>query len=190
MSTQVSRLVTRIALGIFAVLGIGTHPALAADVSTPELKAAFLLNFVRFAEWPDDTARARGPVVLCVFGDEQVEAFLEQIIKRAPSANREQRVRRVSAGKESQDCHLLYISSAAAKQNAALLKSLSAVPTLTVSDLPDFARSAGVLNFIVEEQRMRFVINTDAADRAGLRLSSKLLALARIVRDSPDSGPR
>jgi hypothetical protein len=59
------------------------------------------------------------------------------------------------------------------------------MPTLTVSDLPDFAQSGGIVNFIVEDERMRFVINTDAADRARLRFSSKLLSLARIVKDQP-----
>jgi hypothetical protein len=82
-------------------------------------------------------------------------------------------------------CHLLYISGAVAKQSTALLKSLSTTPTLTVSDLADFAQSGGIVNFIVEDDRMRFVINTDAVDRARLRLSSKLLSLATIVKDQP-----
>jgi hypothetical protein len=179
-----------IALLALALLGAGIVPARAANVSAPELKAAFLVNFVRFATWPDDDARARGPILLCMFGDDDVEAFVEQTIKKAPRGDRDMRVRRVNAESPLQECHLLYLSSGAAKQALLLVKSLSRVPTLTVSDLPDFAQSAGILNFFVEEQRMRFVINTDAADRAGLRLSSKLLHLARIVKDPPVGGRR
>jgi hypothetical protein len=166
-----------------AVLLFPVGRAVAEGVSTPALKAAFLFNFVKFTEWPDGVSGA--PMLFCVLGDDQVEASLEQTVKNSPSSGRDDKVKRVHADSPVQDCHLLYISSTAAKESVALLKALGTLPTLTVSDLPDFAKSAGILNFIVEDQKMRFVINTDAADRARLRISSKLLGLAKIVKDQP-----
>ncbi|HLG58149.1 MAG TPA: YfiR family protein [Vicinamibacterales bacterium] len=172
------------ALVALVMLALPTDLAIAARVSTPELKAAFLLNFVRFAEWPGDVVPAPARV-LCVLGDDQVEESLEVTVKRRTESGRDDIVKRVSPDGRTPTCHLLYISGVAAKQSTALLKTLSTMPTLTVSDLPDFAQSGGIVNFIVEDDRMRFVINTDAADRARLRLSSKLLSLATIVKDQP-----
>jgi hypothetical protein len=161
----------------------------AQGVSTPALKAAFLFNFVKFTQWPADIMPPGVPLVLCVLGDRQVEAALEEVIKGHPVDSHDLIVKRVSAD-GIRSCHLLHISGADGKESIALVQSLNNMPVLTVSDLSGFAQSGGIINFTVEDSRMGFVVNTDAADRAHLRLSSKLLSLAKIVKDQPNSRPR
>jgi hypothetical protein len=159
--------------------------ALAQDASPAMLKAAFLFNFVRFAEWPGDAARPGAPIVLCVVGDADVAAALESIVRKGRDNGPARVVMQVDRDGAVEGCHLLYVSGGDAERARTLAQSLHGAPTLTVSDLPNFARAAGVINFFVEDEKMRFVINTDAADRSRLRFSSKLLSLAKIVRDEP-----
>ena len=80
-------------------------------------------------------------------------------------------------------CHVLFISKSVTGRSAALLDGLKRLPILKVSESKGFAESMGIIEFFVDSDRTRFAISTDAADRAGLRLSSKLLSLARIVHD-------
>ena len=80
-------------------------------------------------------------------------------------------------------CDVLFISASEMGRATVVMGSLQALSILTVSDDPGFAHSNGIIEFVVESGRVQFAINTDAADRAGLRLSSRLLGLARIVRD-------
>jgi hypothetical protein len=169
-----------LALAALAPLAGG---AAAQGVSTPALKAAFLLNFVKFTEWPEDVARSTASLKLCIVGDAQVAKSLEDLIKGRPIDAHDLTVERVGADGAIRACHLVYISGMGAKESFALVQSLHATPTLTVSDRSGFAQSGGMLNFVVENDRMRFVINVEAAHRAGLRLSSKLLSLADIVKD-------
>jgi len=157
--------------------------AAAQGVSTPSLKAAFLLNFVKFTQWPDDLLPARAPLSLCVLGDNDVARSLEELIKGQSVDGHDFSVKRISADGATRACHLVYISRIGAKESMALVQSLQNAPALTVSDRSGFAQSGGILNFIFENDRMRFAINIEAAHRAGLRLSSKLLSLADIVKD-------
>jgi hypothetical protein len=80
-------------------------------------------------------------------------------------------------------CHLLYASGLDATRSAVLLESIKRTPVFTVSDLDEFTELGGVAHLFVENGTMRFAINPEAAQRAGLHLSSKLLSLARIVKD-------
>jgi hypothetical protein len=157
--------------------------AAAEGVSAPALKAAFLINFARFAQWPGDAMPAGAPLVLCVLGDTEVARSLEDAVKGHAVEGHDLIVKRVSGDEAVASCQLLYMSGIGAKQAAALVRSLSQVPTLTVSDLSRFGESGGMINFVMDDGRMRFAINDAAAERARLRLSSKLLTLARIVKD-------
>jgi hypothetical protein len=81
-------------------------------------------------------------------------------------------------------CHILFLSQSEQDRWPALLKELGNAPTLTVADGPPLVRQGGMVNFVIEAKRVRFEINRGAAEHAGLRISSKLLALARIVESA------
>jgi hypothetical protein len=159
--------------------------AAAEDASAPAVKAAFLFNFAKFTEWPAEAAPSGAPLVLCVLGDTLVAASLEEAVRGRSVERHGLTVKRVSADDAVRNCQLLYISGLAAKQSTALVQSLSQAPTLTISDLSRFAESGGMINLVTEDGRMRFVVNSAAADRARLRLSSKLLTLAKLVKEDP-----
>lgn len=181
-----ARLARRSAVGVLAALLLWNAPADAQGVTGPMLKAAFLYNFANFAEWPAAALAPAQPLSLCVIGDNAVAHALEQTIKGRKVDNHELTVAVIKADGQGRSCHLLYISGLGKGQAGRLLQSLKDTSTFTVGDGDQFAAMGGVAQLILENDRMRFPVNVDAAHRARLKISSKLLGLARIVKDQPD----
>jgi hypothetical protein len=166
-------------LVLLLLLGPGA-PAADATVTAPALKAAFLYNFAKFAEWPVEAST--GPLTICVLGDPAVADALDDTVRGRTIDGREIAVSRVKAG-GLQKCQLLYVAGLDAKRSAAAIEEVKHVAVLTVGDRDGFAESGGVAGLFVENAKMRFTINVDAAQRARLRLSSRLLSLAKLVRE-------
>ena len=149
-------------------------------VPIADLKAAFLFNFAKFTEWPG--LSPRDDIVYCVVGDDSVASALSKTVRGQQIAGRRLQVRtRVNASAWAA-CHVLFVSESHREHTAASLAVLRTAPVLTVSDANGFADAEGISELEVESGRMRFAINVPAAERAGLRLSSRLLSLARVVR--------
>jgi hypothetical protein len=145
-----------------------------------QVKAAFLLNFLKFVTWPDASADA--PLEVVVLGDEGVATALEQAAARQVVAGRAIAVRSVRAAREiGGSPHLLFIGAGERDRLPALLREFEGRPVLTVGDGAGYGRAGVVLNFYTSDTRIRFEANTTAAARAGLQISSHLLRLARIV---------
>lgn len=171
---------TLLAAGL--VLGVSPAMARAQVASAPELKAAFLLNFARLADWPDAIA-VTTPLTLCIFGDDRVALSLTVAVRDQLIGGHRVDVIRVEASAAVDACHLLFVGSGALSSGTRLLARARALPVLTVSDGDRFAKTMGMIELFAESGRMRFAINVDAVGRARLHLSSRLLALAKIVRD-------
>jgi hypothetical protein len=154
-----------------------------------ELKAALLLNFARFTEWPASSLPPGGAIAVCVVNDRAVADGLADLAKGRLV---EGHALVVSAPKADAaalaSCHLVFASGLDAKGTAALIASVAGKPVLTVSDLNKFAQLGGVAHFFVEQGAFRFAINLEAAQRAGIRLSHKLLSLATIVKEDANAG--
>ena len=164
------------------------QPSYAAEhgVAAAAVKAAFLYNFARFAEWPADSRTPDGPLMLCT-NDTTVADSLTPLVKGHEVNGRPLEVRRISADSvQLRGCHILYLWNLDAPQSRRLVDALGGAPVLTVSDFNRFAALGGVVQFVYENGRLRFAINLAAMRRQGLRLSSKLLALASIVEDDPN----
>ena len=161
-------------------------PAAAQNATAPAVKAAFLYTFVKFVEWPADTLPAAAPLVICVIGDDAVANALDQTFKGRKINDHGLATRREKVDGALLLCHLLYISGLDENRSIKLLHPLKSAPVLTVSDLDRFARLGGVAHFSTEDGKLQFALNVSAAQRAGLRLSSKLLGLAIIVKDEQD----
>jgi hypothetical protein len=151
-------------------------------VTQPALKAAFLVNFAKFVEWPAE-ATASGPLTLCVLDDAAVEDALGQLVNGGPSSGRAVVLVKGARNRSLRGCHLLYVGESDPARAVAMVDELKGAAILTVGDGDAFTRSGGMIGLFVEDGRMRFAINADAAQRAGLRLSSKLLNLAKIVKE-------
>jgi len=156
-------------------------PLDAQTASAPALKAAFVYNFATFAEWPTDATPA-GPLTICVLGDEVIALALDGTVKGRAIGGRTVVVSRVKAG-ALLTCHVLYLTGFDAKRSQEIIDGLKNAPVLTVSDQHRFAQAGGIAGMFVEGGKMRFAINVEAAQRARLHLSSRLLSLATIVKD-------
>ena len=167
------------------VLGVGRDGA-AQQVSAAELKAAFLINFARFADWPADARADDAELERIAVGDRGVAAALEQTIRVHPSPL-SMRVAVVKIDAGVTHCHLLYASGIDGRQAAQLTEIVKGLPVFTVADSDGFAEHGGVAQLIEERGRMRFAINAAAAQRSRLALNARLLSLATLVKDVPDA---
>lgn len=148
------------------------------------MKAAFVLNFARYAKWPHKSfADASDPFILCVQGGSHLEAAFRTISGKK-IGSRVLRVRFVHETRELKECDMIFIDrSLDDTQVSGVLSALGEKPVLTIGETPDFMRHGGVINFVTNKGRLRFEINTGALDRRNIILSSRLLKLAIIVGD-------
>lgn len=161
----------------FVVAGQG--PQRAADVG---LKAAFVYNFAKFAEWP--ALRPGQAIAVCIVGDEGMAAELDKTAHGKSIGGHAVAMSRPVDTRGWSACQVLFIAEREARRLASELTLIRAAPVLTVSDGPGFARGRGLVELYVEGGRLRFAINVDALERSGLHLSSRLLDLAKVIRDS------
>ena len=176
----------KIAVGIVlaAMLVSGGAPSFARGEPAPEyaVKAAFLYNFAKFVEWPADAfAGPASPIVLFVYGEDPFGDALKSL--KGKTANGRQIVVRYAATLgELERCHLLFVSASSIALLPKILQATKGWNALTVGDVDGFARDGGTINLVNEEKRIGIEVNMEAAQRARLQISSKLLGLAKIVK--------
>jgi hypothetical protein len=148
-----------------------------------QVKAAFLYNFAKFVDWPPAAFETpHDPVTICLLGRSRLGTALEEAIHGKAVAERAFVVREVGGVEPASNCHILFVSSSERKRLRSIRDLLQGSGTLTVGESTGFATEGGVINFKLENGRVRLEINLDAADREKLHISSKLLSLAQIVR--------
>lgn len=150
----------------------------AQDVTEPALKAAYIYNFAKFTEWPPAAGPARATFVLCVVGDAAVGEALVRAVKDRALGGVNLSVSLVTSGEPPPTCRLLYISGVTAGRTAQLVGGLRGLPVLTISDLQGFTGLGGIARFFFHQGQLRFSVNIASAERAHLRISSRLLSLA------------
>lgn len=161
-------------------------PALAQAPSSPELeyrvKAVFLLRFAQFVEWPRQAfVSPNAPLVIGVVGEDPFGGYLDGIVQGETIDGRPIVVRHVDRLDRGGDWHILFVAREHTERVLSEARSLTNKPVLLVGDADRFAHEGGMIAFVVENKRVRFRINPDAARAAGLSLSSKLLRAAEIV---------
>jgi hypothetical protein len=145
------------------------------------VKAAFLYNFAKFVDWPPSAFKNdSAPLTLCILGrdpfGEALDSIRDKTVKGRPLS-----IRRISRVEDAGECHILFISPSEKGDLKQVLNALKNAAVLTVSEIEGFGNSGGMINFVMAEKKVQFEINPDAAHRGGLRISSQLLKLARIV---------
>lgn len=171
--------VVRVTRATTAVLLLAPGLAVAQDVTAPALKASYIYNFAKFTEWPAGLVPAAEPFVMCVLGDAEVGDALEDAVKGRELAGHRLTVSRVTRTGVGRVCHVLYVSGVTASQASQLVAGLRDVPVLTISDVERFTELGGIAQLFFEYGRLRFTIQREAATRARLQISSRLLALAK-----------
>jgi hypothetical protein len=143
------------------------------------VKAAYLLHFVRYVYWPNSSGTAASaPVILGVLGTDPMVDVLGSTVLGKTVNNRPIKVKVFASPEQIDHCDILFVPKGEAKQTQALLAAISGRPILTVSDSERFSREGGMVEFLLVDDTVRFSINNDAAERAGLKLSSELLRVA------------
>ena len=152
-----------------------------------EVKAAFLYNFAKFVEWPEESLPEDDtPIVIGVLGQDPFKAILEETVRGKQAQKRDVEVKRSATAQDMRRCHIVFVSPSERSRLAETLAAFKDSAVLTVSDIDGFAEQGGIVSLTKDKGKIRLEINVDAAKRAGLKLSSQLLKLATIVKDSPN----
>ena len=180
------------ALAVSALLGVAlagaleAGPAMAQPVSAPQLKAALVANLTQFVQWPVEAVPVGAPLFICVVDDAAVVQALEAITRGRAIGGHGVRIKSVAADGGLPACHVLYLTGSSAKRSSELIAVVQDTGVLTIGDIPDFSLVGGIVELVRENDRIGITVNLAALKRAGIRLSSGLLALAKIVDGAPD----
>jgi hypothetical protein len=158
--------------------------AQAPSMEEPAVKAGFLFNFARFADWPPDQLPPNAPISMCVI-DPAVASALEALAAGKSIGPHPLKVTRVKLNESIRTCMILYAGKLDSKKHAQLITLLAGATTLTVGDAEDFAVRGGMIGLFVDGGRMRFAVNREAVLRTRITLSSQLLNYAKLVRNGP-----
>ena len=160
-----------------------TASAQARSADENQVKAAFLLNFGRFVEWPATAFADRAePFRICFSGATDVANALGILVIGQKLNGREIAVMLIDHHQPVKQCHMLFIGNVDAKKRTSLLGEAKGTSTFTVADQKDFVDNGGMLGLVNADNRISFEINQQLAEDAGLKISSRLLSLARVVR--------
>jgi len=140
-----------------------------------QVKAAFLYNFAKFVEWPENTPGM--PFCIGILGPDPFGSVIDQTLAGKTLDGRRVVIRRFERPEEAFGCEIVFVASAS-RSPAPLLERFQNKAVLTVGDEPAFCQSGGIIGFQLAGQRVRFAVNLEAAQRAQLKVSSKLLSLA------------
>jgi hypothetical protein len=166
---------------------LAAAPAIGSPAPTDaEVKAAFLCGFAEFVDWPSVGRDAS--VTIGILGQDPFGPLLEETMKNRALQNRALVLKRVSSVEEALRCQIVYVSASERHRLDETLRVLEKSSILTVSDIDGFAERGGMIGFAIEQNRVRFHINTEAVERANLQISSRLLKLARVVTPAGKSG--
>ena len=168
---------------VLALLTSG-NPARASQTLETEVKAAFLYNFTKFIEWPGGTPSTE-PLRLCVVSDDALRRSLDKTVAGESVNGRPLQSMSPRTPEEARTCAMLFIGTSEAAREARLLSAVRDAPVLTVSDVANFAQRGGGIEFVRENNRLRFDVNLPGAERGGIKVSSRLLRVARRVHESP-----
>jgi len=158
---------------------------LSAEESQPseyQLKAVFLYNFAKFVEWPPEAFASRtAPFTIGVVGQNPFGDELERTVRDKGLSGHPFAIKHLRSLSEVSKCQILFICASERKRLAEILKAASVRNVLTVAETDRFLQAGGMIRLVMEGNKVRFDINDEAAKSAGLRISSKLLSVARHV---------
>ena len=177
-----------LAIGISsAFLGPSCLHAQRSNPSEYEVKAAYLYDFGKFVAWPANVPTA-DDFSICVLGEDPFGASFDATIAGETINGKKVVVNRIVKPQEAMSCRILFISVSEESQLKEILATLDKRSVLTVSEISQFTRRGGMIQFVIDANRVRFEVNVASAQRAGLTLSSQLLKVAISVRRDSQTG--
>lgn len=186
----------RLRAGLFRLLAVGIASVLLgsacvhAQRSNPseyEVKAAYLYDFGKFVSWPAKLATP-DDFLICVLGEDPFGTTFDTTIAGETINGKRVVINRIAKPQEAVNCRILFISTSEESQLKEILATVDKRSVLTVSDISQFTRRGGMIQFVIDTNRVRFEVNVTTAERAGLTLSSQLLKVAINVRRDSQTG--
>jgi hypothetical protein len=172
------------AILVLVCLGILSASVSFARSTPPEylIKAAYLYHFAMFVDWPADAFSSRNsPIVIGIVGTDPFGPAIDDTVRDKRIDGRPLVVKRLDWTQDLRQCHILFVADGG--KIGDVVRRVGDLSVLTVGETQDLAKHGAVITFRIEDNRVRFDINVDAAKRSRLTISSKLLSLARIVRN-------
>lgn len=159
-----------------------TMAALGQSATEYQVKAAFLFNFAKFVEWPADAFTTPDTALqICLLGQDPFGTDFEQIIEDKTVNGHRIELIHPSGIPQARSCQILFTHSADKQRMKDILQGVKGASVLTVGDTTGFAAMGGIINFVLDDNRVRFEINLEAAEQAHLKLSARLLTVAKVV---------
>jgi len=176
------RLVSRLAR-LVVISNVILQLSAQGQIEEYQVKAAFLYNLAKFVEWPAQSFRIpTSPIVICILGHDPFGRALTEMLEGKVLDGRALVVQQISDAQKAGNCHVVFVGSSEQKRFRSILQDLKASGVLTVGDTEGFAAQGGVVNLKLEGGMVRFEVNLEVGKEKNLRISSKLLSLAQIVK--------
>lgn len=176
------RIATRlIGVLIATVVACTGEPLQGRSVSVAELKAEIISRFAPYIEWPATALAPDAPMLLCVVNDQGVADALQRAITDRSVGGHKLAVKSITADATLPTCQVLYVAGPDPKRS---LATVAAAPVFTIGDANDFVSTGGMVKLFRRNDRLRFEVNLEPIQRVGMKLSSRVLALADVVRDA------
>jgi hypothetical protein len=162
-----------------------------ADSSEYLIKAGFTYNFAKLMQWPANAfPQANSPIVIGILGTDPFGTTLDAVLAGKKVNARNFVVKHLKWGTDIKGCNILYVSTSEAAHLDEIFRLIKGQPILTIGQMPDFARRGGIINFIIEDDKVRFEVNVEAAKQADINISSRLLTLAKIIPQASADGSK
>jgi YfiR/HmsC-like len=165
-------------------LAFASHAQSADSSESSEylIKAGFTYNFAKLMEWPANAfPQADSPIVIGILGTDPFAGTMDEVLRGKTVNGRQFVVKHLKWGMDFKDCNILFVSASETPHLDEIFKAVRGLPILTIGDTSGFAQRGGIINFIVEDNKVRFEVNLDAAKQADINISSRLLTLAKTV---------
>jgi hypothetical protein len=182
-SPQPLRRALKIATLAIAWLSAASQPA--RPVTQSDLEAVYLYNFAKFVNWPPESVSPSAPFTICTLGNENFRGALDALTSNESLQGRKILVRHLTSITGADACHILFLGQSEDVRMAKDLNAVKLKPILTVSSDPEFLKDGGMIQFIVQDKRVRFAVNLSPALQAHLAVSSELLKVAVAVQGKP-----
>lgn len=154
-----------------------------------DVKAEMLVNVAKFVEWPAQRGGSRGQLMFVILGEDELAGTIAALLSTKSIRGRQVFVRCVRRLADVKDAQVLFVAASEQKRIPEALLAVQGLSVLTVADVSGFAAMGGMVEFVQQGDKVRLEINPTSAERARLKISAKLLALAKIVAHSEQAGP-
>lgn len=174
------RLLSMVVVMLVSLFTVRHLPAWAGELEN-KVKAAYIYNFTKFVDWPGDGSNDTSePVKICFVGSDPLRTLLGELNNREVKG-RPLKIVRFKELNSLESCKIVFISRSEEPQLPQILQRLQGTHVLTVSDIPGFAHKGGMISFVTENDRVKIEISQKAVRQAGLKVSAKLLEVARAI---------